>query len=39
MVRRTCENHLLVGVECDREPPERARDGIDGIGWEAGADL
>ena len=26
-------------LQRDREPPERDRDGIDGIEWEAGADL
>jgi hypothetical protein len=26
-------------LQRDREPPERDRDGMDGIEWEAGADL
>ncbi len=33
------KNYLPTGFECDREPPERGRDGIDGIEREAGADL
>lgn len=38
-MRSVCENYLLVGFEYDREPPERDREGMDGIEWEAGADL
>jgi hypothetical protein len=43
MIKKLPGNTLKIFVgphfQRDREPPERDRDGIDGIEWEAGADL